>query len=196
MTLRRPALFIDRDGVVIREVHLLTQVDQVELLTGVPQAIGRAQGAGWAVVVVSNQTVVARGLCSEAAVRTVHRRIDELLMAAGCGALDGWYFCPHHPDAEIAEYRRKCTCRKPRAGLLERAAEDLDLDLAASVMVGDRLSDVAAGLAAGCETILVRCGAHATPPIVGMGEHPDVHPARVCRDLASAVSSIELGAPA
>ncbi len=65
-----------------------------------------------------------------------------------------------------------------------------------SVMVGDRLSDVAAGLAAGCETILVRCGAHATPPIVGMGEHPDVHPARVCRDLASAVSSIELGPPA
>ena len=190
----RPALFLDRDGVVIREVDLLTQVRQVELLAGVPQAIERAQRAGWAVVAVSNQTVVARGLCSEADVRAIHQHIDELLIATGCAALDGWYFCPHHPQADVAEYRRRCSCRKPKAGLLERAAKELGLDLATSVMVGDRPSDVAAGLAAGCETILVRCGAHEAPPIVGMVEHREVRPALVCRDLASAVSSIELGA--
>ena len=101
---------------------------------------------------------------------------------------------PHHPHADVAEYRQRCSCRKPRAGLLERAAKDLDLDLGTSVMVGDRLSDVAAGLVAGCETILVQCGAHEAPPIVDMMEHREVRPALVCRDLASAVSSIEFGA--
>ena len=141
----RPALFLDRDGVIIREVHLLTRIDQVELLPGAAEAIAKAQSAGYAVVAVSNQTVVARGLCSEADVDTVHAHIDQQLMASGCDTLDGWYFCPHHPDADVSAYRRQCDCRKPEPGLLRRAARELGLDLQASLMVGDRLSDVAAG---------------------------------------------------
>jgi D-glycero-D-manno-heptose 1,7-bisphosphate phosphatase len=186
----RPALFLDRDGVVIREVDLLTRTGQVMLLEGVPEAIERAQRAGWAVVVVSNQTVVARGLCSEADVREIHREIEDRLVEAGCRALDGWYFCPHHPDADVPAYRDTCACRKPRPGMLEQAAKALGLDLEVSVMIGDRLSDIAAGRAAGCETILVRCGAHAAPPIVGMESSDIVRPTFECRDLAAAVAAL------
>lgn len=190
----RPGLFLDRDGVIVREVDLLTRADEVELLAGVPEAIARAQGVGWAVVVVSNQTVVARGLCSEEALGSIHRGIEEALMKAGCAPLDGWYFCPHHPHADVASYRLECTCRKPKPGMLLRAAKDLGLDLEASVMVGDRLSDIAAGAAAGCETILVRSGAHAAPPIVGMEAHASARPTFECDDLASAINIIEFGA--
>jgi D-glycero-D-manno-heptose 1,7-bisphosphate phosphatase len=190
----RPALFVDRDGVIIRDVHLLTRIDQVEVLPGVAEAVAKAQGAGFAVVGVSNQTVVARGLCSEADVRAVHAHIDQQLTAAGCQALDGWYFCPHHPDADVPAYRQRCDCRKPEPGLLQMAARELGLDLEASLMVGDRLSDVAAGQAAGCRSALVRSGAHGAAPIVGMENRGDVQPALECPDLLAAVSSNALGA--
>lgn len=194
MTGTRPALFVDRDGVIIRDVHLLTRIDQVELLPGVSEAVAKAQAAGFAVVGVSNQTVVARGLCSEADVRAVHAHIDQQLMAAGCRALDGWYFCPHHPDADVPAYRQRCDCRKPEPGLLQLAARELGLDLEASLMVGDRLSDVAAGQAAGCRSALVRSGAHGAPPIIGMDQHVGVRPALECPDLLAAVCSDALGA--
>ena len=187
----RPAVFLDRDGVLTRDIGLLTRSDQVELYTYAPQAIRRLQEAGFAVVVVSNQTVVARGLASEQDVELTHARIQELLQKSGGGQIDRFYFCPHHPNATLPQYRVECDCRKPRSGLLLQAAQELDLDLGASYMVGDRISDIIAGQRAGCRTILVRTGMHTAPPI----ESPDaldmsVEPDYVCADLSAAVEII------
>ena len=187
----RPAVFLDRDGVLIRDVHLLTRCDQVELYACAPRAVRRLQEAGFVVVVVSNQTVVARGLASKQDVERIHAWIQELLRMSGGGETDRFYFCPHHPNATLPQYRVECDCRKPRPGLLLRAAQELDLDLGASHMVGDRISDIIAGQRAGCRTILVQTGMHTAPPI----EAPDaidtsLKPDYVCADLSAAVEII------
>lgn len=187
----RRAVFLDRDGVLIRDVHLLTRCDQVELYTCAPQAIQRLRSFGFAVVVVSNQTVVARGLASEQDVERTHAWIQQLLRRAGGGEIDRFYFCPHHPKATLSQCRVECDCRKPRPGMLLRAARELDLDLGASYLVGDRVSDIIAGQRAGCQTILVQTGMHTAPPI----ESPDAldmsaEPDFVCADLGAAVEII------
>ena len=150
----RPAVFLDRDGTLNREVSYLTRPDELELLPGAGQAVARLREAGYAVVVVTNQSAVARGFMTEADLGIVHREFQNML--ARCGAeLDGIYYCPHHPECGNPPYRQDCTCRKPGPGLLLRAAAELGLDLARSVMVGDKLSDLQAGWNAGCRTVLV-----------------------------------------
>jgi D-glycero-D-manno-heptose 1,7-bisphosphate phosphatase len=157
MTPPKPAVFLDRDGVVIEEAHYLAASEQVRLLPGAAEAIASLNRAGWVVVIVSNQSGVARGLFSEADVRTVHHRLAELL--GGYGAkIDAFHFCPHHPEAEVPAFRIECECRKPRPGMLVRAASELGLSLTSSWMIGDRVTDLEAGAAAGCRTVLVRTG--------------------------------------
>jgi D-glycero-D-manno-heptose 1,7-bisphosphate phosphatase len=153
----RPAVFLDRDGTIIREVNYLSDPSQVELLPGAAAAIARWNAEGTAVVVVTNQAGVARGYFAESRIVEVHRRLDELL-AEHRAHIDGYYYCPHHPTAGDASYRRDCSCRKPLPGMLLHAASEMSLDLAASVMIGDKLSDLQAGAAAGCATVLVRTG--------------------------------------
>lgn len=151
----RRAVFLDRDGVLIRDVDHLTAASQIEILPGVPAALRRLRDAAWTIVVVTNQSVVARGLVTEAELRRIHRVLEAQLR--GCGAsLDAVYYCPHHPEGAVARYRVICDCRKPEPGLLLRAAADLGIDLVASVMVGDTASDIEAGRRAGCRTILIR----------------------------------------
>jgi D-glycero-D-manno-heptose 1,7-bisphosphate phosphatase len=186
----RAGLFIDRDGVLIRDVDLMVRVDQIELMPGVTRAIVDARAAGFAVVVVSNQSVVARGLCDEDAVRAVHRAIDRQLLARGTSPLDGYWFCPHHPRADDPRYRQVCHCRKPRPGLLQQAAAALDIDLAASFLVGDRLTDVLAGFRAGCRTVLVETGMHRAPLLAGVDESELVAPDHIATDLQAAVEWI------
>ena len=108
---------------------------------------------------------MARGLATEADVVALHKFLQALLMQAGAPRLDGWYFCPHHPKANVPAYRLNCDCRKPQPGMLLRAARELRLDLSASFMVGDRITDIIAGARAGCRTILVQTGMHSKPPI-------------------------------
>ena len=155
----RAAVFLDRDGVLIREVGLLTRCEDVELLPGAASAVRDLRAAGFVVVVVTNQTVVARGLASMADVEKVHSHVQAMLGTFDAG-IDAFYYCPHHPQATLPEFRVDCDCRKPRPGMLLRAAAEHDLDLGRSYMVGDRISDIAAGNRAGCYTIQVRTGEH------------------------------------
>ena len=172
----RPAVFLDRDGTLIEDPGYLGDPRQVVVLAGVPAALRRLREAGYALVVVSNQAGVARGLFTEDDVRAVNARLSELL--AGNGAVvDAWYWCVHHP-----ELTGPCACRKPGTELLERAARDLDLELPASWMVGDHPSDVEAGVRAGGRGILV---------LTGHGGHQDAPPgAPVAPDLAAATDLI------
>lgn len=153
----RPAIFLDRDGVVIEDAHYVGSPDRVRLLPGAAESIAALNRAGWPVVIVTNQAGVARGLFPAEAVGVVHTHLAALL-ASYRARVDAFYFCPHHPDGEVEAYRAACDCRKPRPGMLLRAAGELGLDLAASWMVGDRVSDLEAGAAAGTRTILVRTG--------------------------------------
>ncbi len=185
------AVFLDRDGVLIRDVHLLTRPEQVELFPCVPEALRRLDQAGFVMVVVTNQPVVARGLVSEAEVEAIHRFIARRLGELARPAPEAFYFCPHHPRATLARYRRACSCRKPAPGMLLQAAADLDLELARSFMIGDRMSDVAAGRFAGCRTVLLETGKHAEAPIESaVPMPPDLWPDHRCRDLGRALDWI------
>lgn len=155
----RRAVFVDRDGVLITDVDHLTSASEIEILPGVPESLRRLRNAGWAAVVVTNQSVVARGLVTEDELRAIHRTLESQLRARRA-ALDAIYYCPHHPEGVVAAYRAACDCRKPQPGLLLRAASDLGLDLRSSVMVGDTASDIEAGRRAGCRTVLIH---HASP---------------------------------
>jgi len=169
----RPAVFLDRDGTVLRESSYLRSPETMRLLPGAAAAIRRLNRAGLAVVIATNQSGVARGLLSEADLEHIHQVLRERLRHRGA-KLDGIYYCPHHSDpfgvaqgrpeprsrgeADLPQYRRRCRCRKPSPGLLLRAARELDLDLARSFAVGDSARDLAAGRRAGCRTVLVRTG--------------------------------------
>jgi D-glycero-D-manno-heptose 1,7-bisphosphate phosphatase len=158
----RPAVFLDRDGTLVEEVPYLHDPARVVLLDGVDALAGLA-AAGYALVVVTNQAGVARGLYDEAAVDAVHRRLAELLAGAGV-RLDAVLHCPHHPEGTVPGYARPCRCRKPGPAMLEAAAERLGLDLAASFLVGNHPTDVGAAVAAGVTPLYVTTGHAAERP--------------------------------
>jgi D-glycero-D-manno-heptose 1,7-bisphosphate phosphatase len=152
-----PAVFLDRDGTLIEEAGYLDRLERLAFFPFTVDAVRLLNNAGLAVVIVSNQSGVGRGLVRPAFVAEAHDAIAARL-AAGGARIDAFYHCPHHPQASIAEYRLDCECRKPAAGMLRQAANDLNLDLARSFVVGDRLNDVAAARAVGARAILVRTG--------------------------------------
>ena len=145
----RAAVFADRDGTLCVEKNYLGDPAEVELIPGAAEGVALLRGAGFAVVVVTNQAGVARGFFGEDAVAAVNRRLVELLEGSGA-AVDGVYYCPHHSEYGKGEYGKDCNCRKPRPGMLQRAARELDLDLRRSYMVGDKVSDVATAATADC----------------------------------------------
>jgi len=151
------AVFLDRDGAINVEVEYLGRPEQLRLLPGSAEAIRMLNEAGAKVVVVTNQAGVARGYFTERDVEAVHVELARQLERAGAH-LDGIYYCPHHPTAGIGPYRMDCARRKPNPGMLYRAARELGLDLRRSVLVGDKLSDIEAGVRAGCRTVLVLTG--------------------------------------
>ena len=161
------AVFLDRDGVLIEDSgSLVRRPDQLRIIPGVPTALADVRALGFLTVVVTNQTVVARGMVTERELGQLHTRLQEKLRQREEAArIDAFYVCPHHPNADLPAYRMNCACRKPKPGMLLRAERDLDLDLSRSIMVGDRPSDIAAGQFAGCRTVLVESGRHADPPI-------------------------------
>lgn len=183
----KPAVFLDRDGVLIADQGVTGQAGEFQILHGVPAALRALKTRGFALVAVSNQAAVARGLTTEEQVRQLHAGLDERLVQAGGPRLDGWYFCPHHPNASLPAYRVVCSCRKPRPGLLLQAAQDLGLDLRPSFMIGDRLTDIAAGKLAGTRAILVQTGRHLEPPIETAGPPaPVCEPDHTCAGLREA----------
>lgn len=174
------AVFLDRDGVVNEEDGIVRSAGQLRLLPGAGEAIARLNRASLPVIVVTNQPVVARGWCSEADLAGIHDHLRALLRPFGA-ALDAIYYCPHHENADDPAYRAVCDCRKPRPGLLRRAARDFSLDPSRCVLIGDRTVDLEAARAAGAAAWLVRTG-------YGGGDGKcDVRPDRVFDDLAAAV---------
>jgi D-glycero-D-manno-heptose 1,7-bisphosphate phosphatase len=176
---RRPAVFLDRDGTLIEDRHYLRDPDLVQLLPGAADAVRRLNAAAIPAVVVTNQSGIARGLLTEADYAATARRLDELL-AGEDARLDGHYHCPHLPGVT-----GPCDCRKPGPLLYERAARDLDLDLAASWWVGDRERDLEAADRFGGRAILVLTGA-------GLEEsrQPRDVPRAIAADLLAAVGRI------
>jgi D-glycero-D-manno-heptose 1,7-bisphosphate phosphatase len=170
----RPAVFLDRDGTIIEERGYLDRLEDLTIFPWTGDALRLLKRAGFATVVITNQSAIARGLIDEAFLSRVHQTIDSRVNAAG-GGIDRYYFCPHFPEATIERYRQTCGCRKPAPGMIEQACREMDLDASRSVMVGDRWLDVACGRAAGTRTVLVRSGhgsseAETTPPA---GVHAD-----------------------
>jgi D-glycero-D-manno-heptose 1,7-bisphosphate phosphatase len=153
----RPAVFIDRDGTIIEEAGYLNRFDLISLYSWSGPAIRVLKQAGYVVVIVTNQAGVARGYFDETFVREVHDRLDAMLRAEGVD-VDGYYYCPHHPEGIVDTYRRTCSCRKPAPGLVEAAAHDLHLDLSRSFVIGDKWLDVELAQNAGATGVLVRSG--------------------------------------
>jgi D-glycero-D-manno-heptose 1,7-bisphosphate phosphatase len=174
---------------------LLTSVDQIRLIDGSPGAIGLLKQSGFRVIVVTNQTVIARGLLTEAEVAQIHQKLQEILQQVGGEPVDAYYVCPHHPNANLPIYRINCNCRKPKPGLLFKAAADWEIDLNQSWMVGDRPSDLLAGKLAWCRTILVESGMHTEPPIESDADLTTITPDHVCKNLFEAVRIITEGLP-
>lgn len=148
----RPAAFLDRDGTILVETNYLADPASAELIPGAAAALRRLQDAGFALVVVTNQSGIARGLYGERDYRLVDEHMRGLLRARGV-EIDASYHCPHHPD-----YTGACDCRKPAPGLFLRAIRDLDLDAGRSWLIGDRLRDLEPAATLGARAILVRTG--------------------------------------
>lgn len=153
----RPAVFLDRDGTLIREDGWVTRPDQVRLIDGAVETLRRIRALGRVSILVTNQSAVARGLIAEDDLERIHDRLRALLSDRGA-PLDAIYACPHHPEAKIPAYRVDCDCRKPKPGMLLRAARDHAIDLTRSIAVGDDLRDLEAGAEAGARIVLVRTG--------------------------------------
>lgn len=150
-------MFLDRDGTLIEEAGYLDRLERLVFLPYAVEAVRLLNRAGFAVVVITNQAGIARGIVRESFVAEAHQHIADR-MARGGARIDAFYYCPHYPEGTVAQYRMACDCRKPQPGLLRRAAADLDLDLARSVGVGDRWHDVQAALAVGARGVLIRTG--------------------------------------
>ena len=153
----RPAVFVDRDGTLTEEVGYVNHPKRLRLLPRSAEAVRRLNAAHVPVIVVTNQAGIARGYFSEDVLHAVNAALVDQLKQGGAH-LDGIYFCPHHPTEGTAPWRAECDCRKPKPGLLLRAADELKLDLARSLMVGDKPSDLEVAPAVGARAALVLTG--------------------------------------
>lgn len=175
---RRPAIFLDRDGTLIEDRDYLADPGRVMLIPGTMGALTELRAAGYALVIVTNQSGIARGLYTESEYEAVTARLKRILQDAGV-PIDAIYHCPHHPDVD-----GPCPCRKPGTGMHEQAARELGLDVTASWYVGDKLSDVLPAEALGGRGILVRTG-------YGRDEEPGLPPGAVAAaDLAAAARHV------
>lgn len=165
---KQKAIFLDRDGVINKYVGFLRNIDDFQLIDGVSEAIKQINESGYLAIIVTNQPVIARGEVSIEELDQIHNKMETILGHKGA-FVDAIYFCPHHPDkgygGERREYKVDCSCRKPKPGMLWKAAEDFNIELADSWMIGDGEADIKAGKSAGCKTALIgkgECGQDAS----------------------------------
>ncbi|UDQ97273.1 HAD family hydrolase [Lentisphaerota bacterium WC36G] len=157
--MKRKACFLDRDGVVIVDKDYLAHPHEVVLTPNAAQSIKKLNDANYLVIIVSNQSGVARGYFPEDAINDVHERIRFLIDDEAKAVIDKFYYCPHHSKGAVAPYNIDCECRKPKLGMFQQAAQDFNLDIENSIMVGDKLSDIQAGNDFGCiKSFLVKTG--------------------------------------
>jgi len=158
-----PAIFLDRDGTINIDHGYVHEIDNFEFIDGVIDAMRELKAMGYALVLVTNQSGIARGLYNEAQFEMLTEWMDWSLADRDVD-FDGIYYCPHHPEASVEEYRQECDCRKPQPGMLISARDFLHIDMAASYIVGDKMEDMQAGAAANVGTkVLVRTGKPVTP---------------------------------
>ena len=161
---RQKAVFLDRDGTINKYVGFLRNIDDFELIDGVAEAIKKINTSGYLAIVVTNQPVIARGEVTVPQLQEIHNKMETMLGLEGA-YVDAIYYCPHHPHkgyaGEIPELKIDCDCRKPKPGMLRKAAQDFNVDLGQSYMVGDGENDVKAGIAAGCKSILLSAAPNA-----------------------------------
>lgn len=155
---KQKCIFLDRDGTLNVYKGFLTDIEELELIPGTAEALKCINSSEYLAIVITNQPVIARGECSVQELEEIHNKLETLLGKEGA-YIDALYYCPHHPDkgfeGERPEYKIECGCRKPKPGMLLKAAEDYNIDLSQSIMIGDGKNDMEAGKAAGCQTILV-----------------------------------------
>ncbi|TEW51285.1 D-glycero-beta-D-manno-heptose 1,7-bisphosphate 7-phosphatase [Psychromonas algicola] len=183
MSKAKPAVFLDRDGVINKDNGYVSQIDDFEFIEGVIEACLALKEKGYLIVVITNQSGIARGFFSEEQFHTLTEWMDWSMADRGVD-LDGIYYCPHHSEEGQGEFKIECDCRKPKAGMLLNAIEDLNIDVETSILVGDKVSDLQAGIAAGVKSnYLVRTGKEIT-------EQGESLASGVFDDLASLVKSI------
>jgi D-glycero-D-manno-heptose 1,7-bisphosphate phosphatase len=150
-------IFLDRDGTVNFEVEYLSSVSDLKLIPGSSTAIKEANQLGWKVFIITNQSGVARGIISEIDLEKIHQILQATLAQDGA-SLDAIYYCPHHPEIGESHYRKECDCRKPKAGMIDRAAKEFKIDLTKSFVIGDKMIDIQTGNNCGAKSILVLTG--------------------------------------
>ena len=182
MTQKRPAVFLDRDGTINIDAGYVDRLERFELYPFALDAIRLLRRAGYLIVVITNQAGVAKGLYGEDFVETTADYLRDCARRSDT-VIDGHYYCPHAPDADVEAYRRECDCRKPKPGLALRAAQELNIDLARSVVIGDRWRDIAVANAIGARGILVKTGYGATE---ARNPQPGITADVVCDDLIGA----------
>jgi mannose-1-phosphate guanylyltransferase / phosphomannomutase len=184
---KRKAIFIDRDGVINKEVDSLCKIEDFELIQNSAEAIKMINKSEYLAIVVTNQPVIAKGFCSEDDVRDIHSKMEQLIGLENA-YLDKIYFCPHHPESgfkgEIKELKIDCECRKPNTGMIKKAVKDLNIDLQKSYLIGDTTSDIKTGEKMGLKTILVKTG------YAGRDEKYIVNPNYHCDNLFEGVKKI------
>jgi len=176
-------VLLDRDGVISMQTAFVNEPDDLTLIDGAALAIAKLNAAGWPVAIITNQGGIAMGYLTEEMLHKIHARMEALL-AEGGAHVDAIFYCAHHEHATLPQYKTDCQCRKPNIGMLEQARDELGIDLSKSVVVGDRTTDVLAGLRAGCSTILVQTGS------AGKDREIVAEPDAVVADITAAVDLI------
>jgi D-glycero-D-manno-heptose 1,7-bisphosphate phosphatase len=184
----RRAVFLDRDGVICTEEGYISDPRQLRLIPGAADAIRLFNQSGLAAVVITNQSGVARGFFTEETVAVLNRAMHERLEEQGA-RLDAVYYCPHHPEGAVERYRLVCDCRKPATGMLRQAADECNLEVMRSYLVGDKLSDIECAGRAGVKGIMVLTG-YGAEECKRLDQTPAVHPAFVAADLREAAGWI------
>jgi len=180
------AVFLDRDGTIIRHIDLMHKGEHLYLLPGVAKAIRILNKLGFLIVVITNQPVISRDLITEKGVREIHTILVKRLATLGA-RIDAVYFCPHHPNAKSKKYGIKCTCRKPEPGMILKAIKKFNINPKRSFMIGDAIIDCVAGERAGVKTILVKTG----PGHKRLDEkYPNVKPNYTAKNLTKAIKYI------
>jgi len=184
----KPAVFLDRDGTINEQMGYINHTCRFQLLPGAANAIKKLNDAGIPVVVISNQSGLARGYFPEELLVAVHEKMNRQLAEVGAH-VDGIYYCPHHPEAKEERFRAACNCRKPKPGLVLQASEEMGLDPKRSYMVGDRWSDIKTAANCGATSILVRTG-YGRGDEQYIGPHQEIQPDFKADDLSGAVDWI------
>ena len=169
----RPAIFLDRDGVLTMEYgYAISSIEEMKIYPYAADCVSRLKEAGYLTIVVTNQSAVAKGLFSIEELFDMNRKLQDEV------GVDAIYYCPHHPNGKILKYSKICDCRKPATGMIDQACKDLDIDMSSSYMVGDRACDIILGQNAGIETVLLDSGYGRE------GLEEDCKPDYIMKDLA------------